>query len=217
MKNIMLVVGIIFISLTTFAQKNKPKDLLDKVSNKMKNYNNVYITFKYILDNTSEKIHQVTQGNTTIKGELYNVNFLGTTMIFDGKKIYTIIPEDEEVNISDNEPEDDTTITPSKFYTFYQNGYTFKWDKLKRYKGKKIQYIKLIPNHKVKDSDVKKILIGIDLKTTLIYKVIEYGKNGTSTTLLINSIKPNQTISDKLFIFDQKKYENKGYTINQAE
>jgi len=217
MKNSLVVVSIVLISLTTFAQKSQPKDLLNKASNKMKNYNNVYITFKYILDNTSEKIHQITQGNATIKGELYNVNFLGTTMIFDGKKIYTIIPEDEEVNISDNEPEDDTTITPSKFYTFYQNGYSFKWDRLKRHNGKKIQYIKLIPSRKVKDNDVKKILIGIDLKTTLIYKVIEYGKNGTLTTLLIKSIKPNQTISDKLFIFDQKKYENKDYTINQAE
>jgi hypothetical protein len=35
-----------------------------------------------------------------LKGNLYYLNFMGVTKIFDGKKTYTIVPEDEEITIS---------------------------------------------------------------------------------------------------------------------
>ena len=76
-------------------------NLLDEVSEKLNSYENMYVEFKYVLDNTKENVHQETRGNATMKGDLYNVNFLGTNQLFDGKKIYTIIPEDEEVNIAE--------------------------------------------------------------------------------------------------------------------
>ena len=43
---------------------------------------------------------------------------MGTTRIFDGNKIYTIVPEDEEVTISTLHPDNDAEITPNKMLTF---------------------------------------------------------------------------------------------------
>ena len=70
---------------------------------------------------------------------------LGVTRIFDGKKLYSISPDDEEVTISTQNPEDEATITPNKMLYFYENGYNFAMDDVK-YVGnsefrKKIQYI----------------------------------------------------------------------------
>ena len=89
--------------------------------------------------------------------------------------------------------------------TFFKNGYTYKMDAAKTIKGKKIQYIKLIP---ISSKDARKeILLGIDKKTKNIYNLIEIAKNNSKTTLTVNSFKTNQNISDKQFIFDAVKYK----------
>jgi hypothetical protein len=39
--------------------------------------------------------------------------------------------------------------------------------------------------------------MGIDVQTKHIYNLIEMGKNGTKTTLTVNSFKTNQPLSKK--------------------
>ena len=211
MRKIITTVILILSISFAFAQDDaKAKKLLDDVSNKISKYENIYVQFKYNLDNTKEKVHQETRGDVTMKGDFYNVNFLGTNQFFDGKKTYTIITEDEEVNISDAEDNEEGTITPSKFFTFYKKGFNYKWDVIEYISGRKIQYIKLIPIDS--NSDIKHILLGVDINTNHIYKLIETGNNGTVTTLTVSEFKTDQAISKTLFTFDKSKYEN--YIIN---
>lgn len=214
MKQIITIV-ILFISTTiSFAQGSaKAQKLLDEVSVKLNSYENMYVEFKYVLDNEKEGVHQETRGNATMKGDLYNVNFLGTNQLYDGKKIYTIIPEDEEVNIADADVEEDDTLTPSKFFSFYKNGFTYDWAELKNVNGMKIQYVKLNPIDS--NSPIAKVLLGIDVNTKHIYNLIETGKNTTITTLTVTRFKSNQPLSENLFSFDEAKYKAKGYLINR--
>jgi hypothetical protein len=97
--------------------------------------------------------------------------------------------------------------------TFFNTGYKFTWDLLQNNKGRKIQYIKLTPNNS-KDQR-KEILLGIDIQTKNIYTVIEMGKNGTKTTLTVNSFKTNQPVSKNQFTFAESKYPN--YYINKLD
>jgi hypothetical protein len=60
------------------------------------------------------------------------------------KKPYTIVPEDEEISISSFN-EKNNAITPSKCLTFFNSGYKYSMDILQDVRGRKIQYIKLIP------------------------------------------------------------------------
>jgi len=198
-------------------QANKSKKLLDEVNQKITSYKNMYITFKYSLDNRAENIHQTTRGNITIMGEMYNVSYLGGTKVYDGEKIYTILPEDEEVNIStEDSDEEETLIKPSKFFSFYKTGFTYSWGKLISMKGKSIQNIILTPTNP--DSEVNTIVLGINIKAKEIYRMVENGKNGTITTLTINKFKKNlPKISKKLFKVDLAKYKKDGYTINEAQ
>ncbi|WP_264558387.1 LolA family protein [Flavobacterium sp. N2270] len=208
---------IFFLLIATFslqAQNSaKAKNLLDDVSAKIKTYNNIVIDFKYSLNNPKENINQESKGNVALKGNLYNLNFMGVTKIFDGKKVYTIVPEDEEITISKFDDSDENAVTPSKMLTFFQSGYKYSWDILQNVKGRKIQYVKLIP---ISSKDQRKeILIGIDVQTKNIYNLIELGKNGTKTTLTVNSFKTNQPLSKNHFTFTQSKYPN--YYINRLD
>jgi hypothetical protein len=211
-KYIAIVLLLIF-GFSVQAQDKKAKNLLDEVTAKVKNYDNIVIDFKYSLNNAKENINQESKGNVTLKGNQYVLNLMGVTKIFDGKKTYTINPEDEEVSISKFDEKDASAITPSKMLTFFNTGYKFSWDILQNIKGRKIQYIKLIPTSP-KDQR-KEILLGIDIQTKNIYNLIETGKNGTKTTLVVNSFKTNQPLSKNQFTFVESKYPN--YYINKID
>ncbi|WP_269242677.1 LolA family protein [Flavobacterium limnophilum] len=207
------IIALLLFSISIQAQDKKAKDLLNQVTTIVKSYDNIVIDFKYTLNNSKENINQNSKGNVTMKGNQYVLNFMGVTKIFDGKKSYTIVPEDEEVTISTVNENDDTAITPSKMLTFFNSGYKCSMDILQDVKGRKIQYVKLVPNN-AKDPR-KEILLGIDVQTKHIYNLIETGKKGTKTTLTVNSFKTNQPLSKNQFTFVASKYPN--YYINKLD
>ena len=212
-KNIAIII-LFFLGFNSYSQDSeKAKALLDEVNAKVKSYDNISIDFKYALQNSSENINQITRGDVTLEGDKYVLNVLGVTRIFDGKTLYTINPEDEEVTISSDNTEDENTVSPSKMLSFYKEGYTYAMDIIQDVNGRKIQYVKLNPIDT--NSEIKQVLLGIDAKTKHIYNLIEIGKNGTKTTLTINSLKTNEPISKSLFKFDKNKY--KSYYINKLD
>ncbi|GAB1858647.1 outer membrane lipoprotein carrier protein LolA [Flavobacteriaceae bacterium MHTCC 0001] len=212
MKKIIVTICITFTLFSGFSQ-NKGKALLTEVSEKVKHYNNISIDFKYILENTAENIKQETRGDVVLQGEKYKLNILGITRMFDGTKLYTISPEDEEVTISTQTEDGDDAITPSQMLSFYEDGYTYKMDIVQNIKGRKIQYVKLTPIDS--NSEIENILLGVDATTKHIYNLIQIGKNGTKTTLTVNSFKTNEQLPKTLFTFDQNKY--KDYYINNID
>lgn len=204
-----------FIFATIASAQDSAKQLLQEVSQKVKSYDNIQIEFKYNLNNTKEGVSQETRGKVSLSGDKYLLEMLGIERIFDGKKIYTIIPEDEEVTISKFDPEMETEITPSRMLTFYEDGYEAKMDIIQDVKGRKIQYVALKPINPT--SDIKEILLGIDVQTKNIYKLIQVDNNDTKYTVTVQSFKSNQPISESLFQFDNKKYEQDGYYINALD
>ena len=196
-------------------QAQSAKSLLNEVSSKVKSYNNISIDFKYNLNNSKEKVNQDTRGDVILQGDKYVLNMMGTTRMFDGKTIYSIIPEDEEVTISAYDAADDKEITPSKMLTFYEKGYTYKMDITQNVKGRKIQYVKLIPIDS--KAEIKDLLLGIDVQTKHIYKLIQTDSKGTKYTITVNSFKTNQPLSKTLFTFDEDKYKRDGYYINKLD
>ena len=214
MKIRIITLLILTLTFNGFSQaKNDAKALLKDVSDKVKSYENISIDFKYVLENTSENVRQETRGDVVMQGDKYILNILGITRIYDGKNTYNISPEDEEVTVSSSNSDDDDSITPSKMLSFYEDGYTYTMDIVQNVKGRKIQYVKLTPIDS--NSEIKSILLGIDAQTKHIYNLIQIGKNGTKTTLTVNSFKTNEPISKSLFTFDISKYSD--YYINQLD
>ena len=214
MYKLIRVIIVFFITFSLSAQNSqKAKQLLDDVSSKIKGYDNIVFDFKYSYTNPNSNLNQETKGNVCMQGDLYILNFMGITRIFDGKKIYNIVPEDEEITISSYDSEKKDDLTPSKMLTFFTSGYKYSWDILQNVKGRKIQYVKLKP---VDGKDnVKEILIGIDIQTKHIYNLIQVDDDGGKTTFTINSFKTNQPLSKNHFTFTESKYPN--YYINRLD
>lgn len=201
----------LFLSLCIQAQTPEAaKKLLDEVSKTISGFQNLTFDFTYVLENRQENIRQETKGSATISGDFYKLNFLGNEQLFDGEKTYTIIPENEEITISSLEDDNDFGINPSKLLVFYREGYAFQWDIKQNVKNRIIQFVKLIPIEENKD--LKYLLLGIDLKTKTIFRLIEITTSQTRTTLTLKNLKTNMTLSPDFFDFDVSKYPD--YYIN---
>ena len=211
MNNKILILVICLNTLFIEAQTSiEAKKLLENVSKQIESYSNIKFEFNYVLNNRKEQINQESKGEITVAGNFYKLDFLDATQLYDGKSLYTIIPDNEEITITSSEEGDDFGINPTELLNFYKEGYDYEWDIMQLIKGKEIQFVKLIP--KQEDTEILSILMGIEVSKKHIYRIIEIGSNGTYTTLTINDMEVNTSLSEDYFMFDQKTYPD--YYIN---
>ena len=205
MKKTILIL-LIYLNCNSMYSQNDSRaiSLLNKVSEKVDSSLSFKISFTYTLENINEGINQNSDGSIIIKQDNYLLDFMGIKQLSDANKIYSIVPENEEIIISNIEDDDNNTIKPSKLLVFYRDGYLILWDKKEIIDDNVIQFVKLIPIDSV--SDIDYLLLGIDTTTNDIKKLIEIGKNQTKTILSVKSIEYDILIEDELFVFNKDDY-----------
>ena len=186
------------------------KKLLDEVSLTIAAYETFIFDFSYVLENRQENIKQETNGSITIKDEKYKLMYLGIEQLYDGKKTYTVVPENEEITITTAKEDEDFGINPIKLLNFYKKGYDYQWDIKQTIFGRPIQFVKLLPSEE--NNEVKYLLLGIDMIKKNIYRLIEIDMNGTRTTLTISNQEINSPLEKNHFTFDVSNYPD--YYIN---
>ncbi|MDB2394228.1 outer membrane lipoprotein carrier protein LolA [Flavobacteriaceae bacterium] len=206
-KQINVLLILLISSITLGQEQQRAEALLDEVSENLAQFNNIAITFTYELVNRKELIQQKEKGSLIVEGDAYLLKLMGIEQLSDGINKHTINADNEEVLIERLSNGFDEGLSPSKIFSFYNQGYRFEWDILQPlYGGRKIQYIKLIPIDTYAQASY--LLLGIDTKTKNIYKLIEVGNDGTETTLTIGSFKTNIEIPTNTFVFSASDYPN---------
>ena len=211
MRIYLLLMTIVFGAGQITAQNDPAAEkLLKDVSQKFESYDNVTVDFVYELYNPDAGVKQETTGKVIFSGNKYRAEYMGITDIFDGKKRYVIVPENQEVNVMS--VNDDEEVTPAKMFDFYKKGYRFKMDIKQPVGGRVIRYVKLFP---VENNEIDYVLIGVDTKTKHIYKIIIVQNNKTRITVNIRKFTVNKPVSENLFKFDKSKYPD--YFINELD
>jgi len=201
-----ILIFLIYLNCNSMYSQNDSRaiSLLNKVSEKIDSSVSFKISFTYTLENINEGINQNSDGSIIIKEDNYLLDFMGIKQLSDANKIYSIVPENEEIIISNVEDDDNNTIKPSKLLVFYRDGYLILWDKKEIIDDNVIQFVKLIPIDSV--SDIDYLLLGVNTTTNDIKKLIEIGKNQTKTILSVMSIEYDILIEDDLFVFNKDNY-----------
>ena len=218
LKQGLLIIVSAFFSIAAHSQQiNNSKQLLDEVSSKMKAYKNMHLNFSTSLLNEEAGIKENDElpikGEIYLQGDKYNLLYLGNNFIFDGAKLYVINHDEKEITINDEDlSEDEGFIYPSKLLTFYEEGYEHRLSNLSTIKNRKIQFIELTPIDT--NSEIIKVVLGIEVTSKHIYQLVQFGENGTKTILTINKFKSDQNITDELFNFNRLKYETLDYLID---
>ncbi len=183
-------------------------NLLESVS---KTYQGpTYLKFDFQLKNSKENINQNEKGSVYIHGEKYNLNLLNTAQVYDGKKVYNISSDDQEVTITSN-PSKEELLTPTKLLNSYKKGYTVKMSNPTTVNGKKAKVVTLIPTDS--NSPTSKIELAIDERNKDLLQVAEYSKQGTVTTISVTESSKGVIIPRSIFKFNEGYYKNKGYYI----
>jgi outer membrane lipoprotein-sorting protein len=204
MRFILLLLGCYTVALAQGPEQ--AKYLLNQVSVEIKKQKNLRLEFQYVLENKEEQIKQETEGKVTLAGDQYKLEFLEVIQLFDGKKTYTIVPENEEVTVSIPDEGEAISVNPSKLLSFYEEGYDYHWDINQRVVGRNIQFVKLIPSEE--NEDIQYLLLGIDVAKNSIYRLIEIGNNKTTTTLTIINQEENISLPEDYFEFNSSEYPN---------
>jgi outer membrane lipoprotein-sorting protein len=192
-----LVVGTFTFS---FAQKidAKAKTILDAVSANYKAKKNTY--FKFTYGTGSGKISKTETGIFYSTPSQYKLNIMGNEQIFDGKKVYNISKEDQEVTIAKPNGSE-KALSPINYIDEYKNGYTVT------YSGKNgtLDKITLVP---VKDNGIKNVVLYINTPKKQITKITQTSTENDLAVISITQYKENQSISASTFSFDKNKYKN---------
>lgn len=204
MKKIILLFTLFSLSLVHSQNDIRAEKLLNSVSEKIDSSETFKINFTYTLENLIENINQDSDGSIVIKDDNYLLEFMGIKQLCDSKKVYSIVPENEEIIISNIDEDESETIKPSKLLKFYREGYLILWDKKELILEKEIQFVKLIPINS--NSDIDYLQLGIDISNNDIVKLIEIGKNKTKTILTVNQLQYDIEIDLNFFVFSEEDY-----------
>mgnify|MGYP005750768769 FL=1 len=204
MKKIILLFTLFSLNLVHSQNDIRAEKLLNSVSEKIDSSETFKINFTYTLENLIENINQDSDGSIVIKDDNYLLEFMGIKQLCDSKKVYSIVPENEEIIISNIDEDESETIKPSKLLKFYREGYLILWDKKELILEKEVQFVKLIPINS--NSDIDYLQLGIDISNNDIVKLIEIGKNKTKTILTVNQLQYDIEIDLNFFVFSKEDY-----------
>lgn len=200
LKKIILASALVGSFTFSFAQKIdvKAKDILEAVSVNYKAKKNLY--FKFTYGTGTGKVTQTEPGIFYSTPTQYRLNIMGNEQIFDGKKIYNISKEDQEVTIAKPNGTE-KTLSPINYLDEYKNGYTVI------YSGKSgiLDLVKMVP---VKDNGIKTVVIYINKTKKQIAKVVQTSTANEVATITVTQYKENQTLNASVFSFDKNKYKN---------
>lgn len=200
LKKIMLS-GLFFLGFTySFAQKIDPKakDMLEAVSKNYKSKKNIYFKFSY--GTGKGKATQNETGIFYATPTQYRLNIMGNEQIFDGKKIYNISKEDQEITIAKPNGTE-KALSPINYLDEYKNGYNVSL-------AGKSGNLDLIKMESTKDNGVKTVILYINKAKKQIAKVIQTSTQNDITNITINQYKENQALNAASFTFDKKLYKN---------
>ena len=199
----LLLLSFVLFSYNSAAQISSDpaaKVLLDEVSAATDALEAIHIVFEYHLNNSAENIQETAAGELTIKDNQYILSFMGIEQMSDGENVWTIMTDDEEVQISEIDLDDEGALTPSNLLKMYEKGFIYQM----REKVGNLQMIELLPENP-DDVDYIKIHLVIDTKKHQIKNLKQFGKDATHSEYIINNFAPS-IIEDAAFIFNETDY-----------
>ncbi len=213
MKRIFLL--FIAILLGTFFQGKAQQDqravrVINAVKKKLQSMNDLEARFSYKIIMRGKKNFKPIVKNGTLrmkKGNKYRIDLASQLILCDGKTVWTVLKDDEEVNISDYDPEEGFSV--QKLFSVFDKEMKVRYDGEKYLAGQKTKQLSFFPLSK--KEDYFKILVWVN-SSNLPVKMEVWNRNGSVVTYELKSVKLNTGISDALFTFNKNQYSD--YEIN---
>lgn len=193
------IITILLLLLAPYAHSQTEltaKKILDDFSTKIQSHKSIQAEFTFSLENTEENMLDSFEGSILLKKEKYKLIVMGMESYFDGKTMWSFLPDIEEVTITEPDGEDDSMFNPVQIFNIYKEGYKLEFNGEKE--GK--YHISMYPNEK--DQNYSKIEVKINKKSLQLLSVKYFGNDGNDYYVIINGFNTNQIIEDNVFVFN---------------
>ncbi len=197
----------ILIGLNTYSFGQDAKAILDNLSKKTTSYNSIKATFDYNMKNSTDNIDETQKGSLITQGDKYHLNISTHEVISNGKTIWTVLNDVEEVQINDVDDEDEEDyISPSNILKLWEKGFKYKYDKEITLNGVATHVINLYPENPG-DKSFHTIKLYVKKAALEPAQIVIKGKDGTDFTYTINTFQTNLNLPANTFTFKKSGYE----------
>lgn len=194
----------LMIAQTEIEKDPKAKVILDNVSKSTKSYSTITAEYTLSIFNKEKKKVEEQSGKIELKGDKFKLEIPGNIIVSDGKIVWNYNKDAKELTIKNcSNNEKDETITPNNFFTIYENGYKYKYDKKEHVRKITCDVINLYPAIKPEKKKYHTIKLYIDNKKQIVQAKVLM-KNGEVYIYSIKKFIPNLPLSDNYFIYDTK-------------
>jgi outer membrane lipoprotein carrier protein len=206
MKKILALLTLSVSLLSTASAQQDPKagKILDQMSAKYQAMKAFKASFTQTLENDAAKVKENLSGDITVSGQKFRLKMSGQEVINDGKTVWAYAKSENEVTVSDNEP-DEQEISPSQIYTLYKKGYKYSYVQEAKENGELVDVIELSPEDRTNQ------IFKVRMKVSKVDKSVKswqmFKKNGNRYTVKINKFTPNVPVDATTFNFDKTKYK----------
>ena len=175
------------------------QDFIDRFIYHYSSLDTYSLEFDYVTKNQGEIVYSQ-KGSLFFSKSKYRIVLTDFTFLYDGENHYTIVPENKEINVS-NENEIANYILPSKI--------AFTISKIRdKIKIKKNNLFEI--SYRDESENNYSIVIKNDYS---ILRIDQYLTNGYINSIVFNKTVFNKKIDDNLFYFNEKNY--KTYYLNK--
>lgn len=203
------LLSICLFQLNVNAQDAKAKEILTKLSEQTQNAKTIKANFKSTLKNTAENIEESREGKLLSAAEKYRIILEDMEVLNDGKNVYTIIKDAEEVQINPIPEEGDMAdlSNPTKITTMWKKDFKYEFKSEENIDGKNTHLIHLYPNEP-EDKDFHTIQLFINHDSYTIRRIVIKGKSGTDVIYDITDFKIDADIPMNQLSFSKSDYAN---------
>lgn len=206
------VLFLLFVAVSCFAQAQTKEasdptatKLLDKISKKYEGFKAVDLDFNLVIEVPGEK-KQIQKGKVSQSKNGYRLAMDQQTIISDGKTNWIYLKKNNEVQITDADPNDaNGLLTPNQLLQLYKKGeYLYAIiDKVSE-NGVVLTQIEFKPVDK--KSEYSKIRLAVNEKSQLISSVKAFAKDGSRYTFAVTKHNTAAKHPNGHFTFDKSQF-----------
>jgi outer membrane lipoprotein-sorting protein len=178
--------------------------VLSDVRKNLKSFRSLKFDFTLLTENrNNQTANNIQKGTILIRGDKYNLNFMGMNSISDGKTVWNFNSETKEVHISQANPRDMDMLNPLALIETYDKNFRAKLIREDTERGVAVMIIDLIP---FENRSFHKVRVLTDKAKKTIVSIEVHEKNSTTMTFRVDRMQTNVSAPDSEFRFDISKH-----------
>lgn len=202
------LVGIatLLVAQTEMEKDPKAKAILDRVSKATKTYSTITAEYTLRIYNREKKKIEEQTGKIELKGDKFRLEIPGNLIVSDGKTLWNYNKDAQELTIKEypSNDEKNEVIMPNNFFTIYENGYKYKYDKKEQVGKTRCDVINLYPAIKPEKKKFHTIKLYIDPSKNQVVQAKILMKNGEVYVYTLKKFRANLPMADTYFVYDTK-------------